>query len=62
MMRVFMAILCSLWTVCSVSAQSNRQEGADRQAAIYHHDETAGGRTVKERLAEVHQHVPKFWT
>lgn len=35
MMRVFMAILCSLWAVCSVSAQSNRQEGTDRQAAIY---------------------------
>ena len=34
-MRVFMAILCSLWAVCSVSAQSNRQEGTDRQAAIY---------------------------
>ena len=32
MMRVFMAILCSLWAVCSVSAQSNRQEGTDRQA------------------------------
>ena len=25
MMRVFMAILCSLWAVCSVSAQSNRK-------------------------------------
>ena len=35
MMRVFMAILCSLWAVCSVSAQSNCQEGTDRQAAIY---------------------------
>lgn len=35
MMRVFMAILCSFGAVCSVSAQSNRQEGADRQAAIY---------------------------
>ena len=35
MMRVFMAILCSLWAVCSVSAQSNRQEGTDRQVAIY---------------------------
>ena len=34
-MRVFMAILCSLWAVCSVSAQSNRQEVTDRQAAIY---------------------------
>ena len=34
MMRVFMAILCSFWAVCSVSAQSNRQEGTDRQAAI----------------------------
>ena len=34
-MRVFMAILCSLWAVCSVSAQSTRQEGTDRQAAIY---------------------------
>ena len=35
MMRVFMAILCSLWAVCSVSAQSNCQEGTDRQAVIY---------------------------
>ena len=35
MMRVFMAILCSLMAVCSVSAQSNRHEGTDGQAAIY---------------------------
>ena len=35
MMRVFMAILCSLLAVCSVSAQGSRQEGTDRQAAIY---------------------------
>ena len=34
-MRVFMAILCSLLVVCSVSAQISRQEGTDRQAAIY---------------------------
>ena len=34
-MRVFMAILCSLLAVCSVSAQISRQEGTDRQAAIY---------------------------
>ena len=35
MMRVFMMILCSLMAVCSVSAQGSRQEGTDRQAAIY---------------------------
>ena len=35
MMRVFMAIICSLMAVCSVSAQSNRHEGMDGQAAIY---------------------------
>ena len=35
MMRVFMMMLCSLLAVCSVSAQSNRQEGTDKQAAIY---------------------------
>ena len=35
MMRVFMAIICSLMAVCSVSAQSNRHEGTDGQAAIY---------------------------
>ena len=34
-MRVFMAILCSLLAVCSVSAQISRQEGTDGQAAIY---------------------------
>ena len=35
-MRVFMAILLFRFrAVCSVSAQSNRQEGTDRQAAIY---------------------------
>ena len=34
-MRVFMAILCSLMAVCSVSAQISRQEGTDGQAAIY---------------------------
>ncbi len=35
MMRVFMAILCSLLVVCSVSAQDSHHEGTDRQAAIY---------------------------
>ena len=35
MMRVFMMMLCSLMAVCSVSAQGSRQEGTDRQAAIY---------------------------
>ena len=35
MMRVFMAILCSLLTVCSVSARDSRHEGTDGQAAIY---------------------------
>ena len=34
-MRVFMAILCSLMAVCSVSAQISRQKGTDGQAAIY---------------------------
>ena len=34
-MRVFMAILCSLLAVCFVSARDSRQEGTDRQAAIY---------------------------
>lgn len=32
MMRVFMTMLCSLLTVCSVSAQISRQEGTDGQA------------------------------
>ena len=35
MMRVFMMMLCSLMAVCSVSARISRQEGTDRQAAIY---------------------------
>ena len=35
MMRVFMAILCSLLAVCSVSAQDSRHEGTDGQGAIY---------------------------
>ena len=35
MMRVFMTMLCSLLTVCSVSAQISRQEETDGQAAIY---------------------------
>ena len=35
MMRVFMAILCSLLAVCYVSARDSRQKGTDRQAAIY---------------------------
>ena len=35
MMRVFMAMLCSLLAVCSVSARISRQEGTDGQAAIY---------------------------
>lgn len=30
-----MMMLCSLMEVCSVSAQGSRQEGTDRQAAIY---------------------------
>ena len=30
-----MAILCSLLTVCSVSARDSRHEGTDGQAAIY---------------------------
>ena len=34
-MRVFMAILCSLLAVCSVSARNRRHEGTDGQAAIY---------------------------
>ena len=34
-MRVFMAILCSLLAVCSVSARDSRRKGTDRQAAIY---------------------------
>lgn len=35
MMRVFMVILCSLWTVCAVSAQNSRQKDMDVPAAIY---------------------------
>lgn len=35
MMRVFMIILCSLWTVCAVSAQNSRQKDMDVPAAIY---------------------------
>ena len=35
MMRIFMAILCSLLAVCSVSARDRRHEGTDGQAAIY---------------------------
>lgn len=35
MMRVFMAVFCSLLAVCSASAQISRQEGTDGQAAIY---------------------------
>ena len=35
MMRVFIAILCSLLAVCSVSARDSRHEGTDGQAAIY---------------------------
>ena len=35
MMRVFMAILCSLLAVCSVSARDSRQKGTDGQVAIY---------------------------
>ena len=34
-MRAFMAILCSLLAVCSVSARDSRQKGTDGQAAIY---------------------------
>lgn len=34
-MRVFMAILCSLLAVCSVSARDRRHEETDRQATIY---------------------------
>ena len=53
-MRVFMAILCSLWAVCSVSAQSNRQEGTDRQAAIYRlqKGESYSARTMTKRQAD----------
>ena len=32
-MRVFMAILCSLLAVCSVSARDSRQKGTDGQEA-----------------------------
>lgn len=32
MMRVFMAVFCSLLAVCSASAQNSRQEGTDGQA------------------------------
>ena len=35
MIRVLLVILCSLWAVCSVSAQDSRQEGTERQAAIF---------------------------
>ena len=35
MIRVFMAILCSLLAVCSVFARDRHHEGTDRQAAIY---------------------------
>ena len=35
MMRMLMAMLCSLLAICSVSAQISRQEGTDGQAAIY---------------------------
>lgn len=34
MMRVLLIILCSLWAVCSVSAQDSRQEGTEGQAAL----------------------------
>ena len=34
-MRVFMAILCSLLAVCSVSARDSCQKGTDGQASIY---------------------------
>lgn len=35
MMHVFIAILCSLLTVCPVSARDSRHEGTDRHPAIY---------------------------
>ena len=35
MMRVFMAVFCSLLAVCSASAQISRQKGTDGQAAIF---------------------------
>ena len=35
MMSVFIAVVCSLFPVCSVFAQINRQEGTDGQTAIY---------------------------
>jgi len=35
MMRVFMVILCSLWTVCAVSAQDSHHKDTDVPAAIY---------------------------
>ena len=35
MMRVFMAILCSLLAVCSVSARNRRHEGTDEYSELY---------------------------
>ena len=35
MKRVLLVMLCSLWAVCSVSAQISRQEGTEGQAAIF---------------------------
>lgn len=35
MMRVFMAIFCSLMAICSVSARDSRRGETDGQAAIY---------------------------
>ena len=35
MMRVLLVMLCSLWAVCSVSAQDSRPKGTEGQAAIF---------------------------
>ena len=57
MMRVFMAILCSLLAVCSVSARDSRQKGTDGQAAIYRlppfePGERYSARTMTKRQAD----------
>ena len=54
MMRVFMAILCSLLAVCSVSARNRRHEGTDGQAAIYRLPpfERYSARTMTKRQAD----------
>ena len=35
MMRALLVMLCSLWAVCSVSAQDNHPKGTEEPAAIY---------------------------